>query len=186
MSLSPQISAFINFISDPIKESITFKVNHMIRWFNICWKAIWSWMFLFNFEGRERRTSRMGISAYERHHRVSQVPTTPIYPEANPPMLTFMSRSQILAKTQVEPLYSDPIPGGVQAAAAVATSSCSTSPLSPMKMHRNEPIYATLSETLTSSCNTFDSFNATPSQQISQVIIFTSVVTISKPKFFLT
>jgi len=115
----------------------------------------------------------MGISAYERHHRVSQVPTTPIYPEPNPPMLTFMSRSQILAKTHVEPLYSDPIPTGAltAAVAAVASSDCSTSPMSPMRMHRNEPIYATLSETLTSSCNTFDSFNATPSHHLPQVII---------------
>ena len=102
---------------------------------------------------RDRRTSRLGISAYEPRQRLLGSMPSPIYLEQPAPLLTFMSRSKILASNGlreqpagqpqplVEPLYSDPLPGSYPSATTSRAS------------RRPEPIYATLSETL-SSCDT--------------------------------
>ena len=105
---------------------------------------------------RDRRTSRMGISAYDHRQRAIGPLPSPVYLDTKAPLLTFMSRSKILAsnglKPQVEPLYSDPLPGTLEAVPV-----CSASPISS-KFRRPEPIYATLSETMSSS-NTLESLS---------------------------
>lgn len=98
---------------------------------------------------RDRRTSRLGISAYDRHRCIGTLPNVDLPETKPPPLLTFMSRSKILAlnglNPQMEPLYSDPLPG----------MEIGVSSPSPSEFRRHEPIYATLSETQSSS-NTLD------------------------------
>jgi hypothetical protein len=115
-------------------------------------------LYRWNSNGtvRDRRTSRMGISAYDHRQRAIGPLPSPVYLDTKAPLLTFMSRSKILAsnglKPQVEPLYSDPLPGTLEAVPV-----CSASPISS-KFRRPEPIYATLSETMSSS-NTLESLS---------------------------
>lgn len=79
----------------------------------------------------------MGISAYDRHHFVGYPPPPPLQEGMIKPALlsTFMSRSKILMM-----------------AAAANNESNERS----LQSHQ-EPIYASLSETLSSACNTLDS-----------------------------
>lgn len=105
-----------------------------------------------------------------------------VYPEATkPPLMTFMSRARILASNgslkstdiectrqlNIEPFYCDPLTSidgppsfaNVDVMAPVhqgSTQVGSAAPLSSNKFRSHEPIYASLSETL-SSCHTLDS-----------------------------
>lgn len=131
----------------------------------------------------------MGVSAYDqRHHQRGSNATTlassthsSMYLEGSkPPLLTFMSRSKILSlnglseSARAEPLYNDPgefqptdeamnavLVSSMTASGTIRSTGSSTSTVAAGgKYRRNqEPIYASLSETV-SSCNTLDSLGA--------------------------
>lgn len=123
----------------------------------------------------------MGVSAYDQRHQrgsnattlASQSTHSSVYLESKPPLLTFMSRSKILSlnglsaeAARAEPLYNDP--GELQPAdeamnaalvSSLAGSAASTVAAGAKFLRNQEPIYASLSETV-SSCNTLDSLGA--------------------------
>ena len=123
----------------------------------------------------------MGVSAYDQRHQrgsnattlASQSTHSSVYVENKPPLLTFMSRSKILSlnglsdASRTEPLYNDPgelqvTDEAMNAALVSSFADCSTvsTVAAGAKFLRNqEPIYASLSETV-SSCNTLDSLGA--------------------------
>ena len=109
----------------------------------------------------------------------AHIPELAAYPEAaKPPLMTFMSRARILAASNgslkstdtlassshhMEPFYCDPMTRGIEAPPSfadrredVAPVHHVPTPVMASKFKSHEPIYASLSETL-SSCHTLDS-----------------------------